>query len=87
MSHLDYYIGISNHVSDEKAKVCDDLRQRGAIWSWECSECKDRFLKRLGHQIQYGLVKIAMLHSDLQNLLRKEANIKFARDMGLGRRK
>ena len=41
LAHLDYYVGLSSHTSEQKNDFIRLLRARGAIWSWECPDCRE----------------------------------------------
>ena len=60
-AHIDYYLGISNYASAEKQWMYEELKKHGAVWSWECEECKDRFLKLKKAQLDAGLLRIELL--------------------------
>lgn len=66
--HIDYYLGFSNYISEEKQACYEELRKLGAIWSWECSQCKERYLKRKKMQIQNNLIRME-LHPELKALI------------------
>jgi len=67
-AHIDYYLGISNYISAEKQKIYEELRALGAIWSWECKECKERTVKLRKAQLESGMPKFE-LHPELKALL------------------
>lgn len=71
--HLDYYLGISNYVSAEKQKAYDDLRKLGSVWSWECDECRERYLKLRKAQLKEGFFRFELL-PELLELLK---NVKY----------
>jgi len=66
--HIDYYLGISNYVSAKKEQVYQILKKLGAVWSWECPECRERFLKRKRMEVREGLIRIP-LHPELLRAL------------------
>jgi len=68
LSHIDYYLGKSSYTSPEKEVFYNSLRERGAIWSWECPECRDRFLQRAKMEIENGLYLLP-LHPELAKLI------------------
>ncbi|MBA7688486.1 hypothetical protein ES703_96968 [subsurface metagenome] len=43
--HIDYYVGKSAHVSPEKESFIAMIKGLGAIWSWECPECRQKVLE------------------------------------------
>ena len=61
LPHIDYYLGISNYVSAEKQWMYEELKKHGAIWSWECEKCRERFLKLRKAQLDAGLFRFALL--------------------------
>ena len=42
LAHLDYYVGVSAHDSEQKRDFIRALRARGHTWSWECAECRGK---------------------------------------------
>lgn len=40
--HLDYVVGLSPHINKEKLDLIRQLRSLGAVWSWECPECREK---------------------------------------------
>lgn len=67
--HIDYYLGTSNHQSIKKEALIEYLRKMDAVWSWECDECKHKFLFRKISEIDYHLLDEAQLHPDLLKLI------------------
>jgi len=63
--HIDYYLGISDHQSPQKQAVYEQLKRKGAVWSWECRRCKDRFIRHVKMQAP----KRFNLHPELQKLM------------------
>ncbi len=61
ISHVDYYLGISNYVSVEKQSIYEELKKLGAIWSWKCKKCQDRFLKQIKVRYREGLLNFELL--------------------------
>lgn len=68
LPHIDYYLGFSNHVSEEKQRLYEELQKLGAIWSWDCERCKERFLQRKRMEVKERLLRID-LHPELKKLL------------------
>ena len=68
LPHIDYYLGFSNHVSEEKEEAYKFLREHGAIWSWECPQCKPRFLERKRMEIKHGFLHVK-LHPELAKIV------------------
>jgi len=65
LPHIDYYVGISDHMSEIKKEFIAELRRRGAVWSWECGECREKFLKRKRMEREMGLLRFG-LHPALE---------------------
>ena len=42
LGHIDYYVGVSAHNSEQKGDFIRLLRARGLTWSWECAECREK---------------------------------------------
>lgn len=42
LAHLDYYLGASLHITPYKREFIQMLRSRGAVWPWECEECRPK---------------------------------------------
>jgi len=63
--HLDYWVGISDHRSNEKDEVILLLKYKGAKWSWECMNCGQEIVKRAMHRkmLKQGI------HPDLRKLV------------------
>jgi len=72
MSHLDYYLGKSAFWSREKEEVCNFLRRKGAVWSWECPQCRDRTIQRARMEKEEGLYRFEH-HPDLQKLVEENS--------------
>jgi len=68
LPHIDYYVGKSAHWSQEKEDFIDMLKGFGAIWSWECPECRERVLQRTRMELENNLYQLP-LHPDLQRLV------------------
>lgn len=68
LPHIDYYLGKSNFWSKEKQEMCDFLRGKGAIWSWECDQCKERVIERSKMEKQEGFYPLEF-HKDLEQLV------------------
>jgi len=70
LPHIDYYLGFSNYISEEKQQAYEFLKSKGAIWSWDCPQCRERYLERKRMQIQHGFLgKHIQLHPNLEKLL------------------
>lgn len=69
LSHIDYYVGISSHESEVKKKFVEELRKKGAVWSWECEECREKFVKRQRMLLASGFPKTVDLHPDLKKAI------------------
>jgi len=68
LPHIDYYLGKSSFWSPLKQKFYEFLRSKGAIWSWECKECRKNFIKRTLMEKKEGLYPFK-LHPELQKLI------------------
>ena len=42
LAHMDNYVGVSSYPSEQKRDFIRLLRARGATWSWECAECREK---------------------------------------------
>lgn len=67
-THIDYYIGKSAHTSPEKESFIAMLKSLGAIWSWECDECRDHFLQRCKMERENNLYHLPF-HPAIQGVL------------------
>ena len=65
--HIDYYLGISNYISIEKNRAYEELVKLGCTWSWECPECKEKFVKLKREQSKAGMLMFE-LHPALKAL-------------------
>lgn len=68
LPHIDYYLGKSNHWSKLKQEMYEFLRSKGAIWSWECEQCKQRVIQRAIMEKKENLYHFG-LHHELQKLI------------------
>jgi len=66
--HIDYYLGKSNHTSPEKDAFYEKLRQMGAIWSWECPQCRERVVRTTALKVEEGFYRYE-LHPELKALV------------------
>jgi predicted RNA-binding Zn-ribbon protein involved in translation (DUF1610 family) len=67
--HIDHYVGRSNHVSELKERAIAFLRSKGARWSWECPECREKVVERTWWLLRLGEVKAEELHPELRRLV------------------
>ena len=79
--HLDYYLGISKFESDLRTKIIGELRSRGSVWSWECGECREHFLRLKRAQRKASFLRFD-LHPELEALLKKSGALE---NDGVGR--
>lgn len=68
LPHIDYYLGKSSHWSKLKQEMYDFLRSKGAIWSWECSQCKEQIIKRSKMEKEEGFYPLEF-HKELEQLI------------------
>ena len=69
LSHIDYYLGKSDHTSLEKEKLYNLLREKGAIWSWECKGCKSRVIEKTVYEVANRLYRFRV-HPTLRELIK-----------------
>jgi DNA-directed RNA polymerase subunit RPC12/RpoP len=67
--HIDYYLGISNHTSETKEKLVSLLKGLGAVWSWECPECRGKITERVWWGLRLGELRLEELHPGLRTLV------------------
>lgn len=73
LPHIDYYLGISNYNSTEKEAIYKILSEKGAVWSWDCTDekCRKRFLERVKMEVQEGFIRFE-LHPALKAAIDKQ---------------
>jgi len=71
LAHIDYYVGISNHMSREKQELIEFLKANGATWSWECPQCRGKIVKHIALQVKLKLIRF-QLHPELKKLVEEE---------------
>jgi DNA-directed RNA polymerase subunit RPC12/RpoP/uncharacterized protein YlaI len=69
--HIDYYLGKSAYWDDVKQQIYKFLRDKGAVWSWECDECKKKVIEQTKIEIKEGLYPFE-IHPELKSLLEVE---------------
>ena len=67
--HIDYYVGKSARTSPEKESFIVLLKGYGAVWSWECPECRQGVLERSKMEVENHLYRLP-LHPELQRILK-----------------
>jgi len=72
LPHIDYYVGKSNHISEEKRLMIQLLKEKGSVWSWECEECKEKVVKRMLMELDSNLYPFSV-HPELYQLITQEA--------------
>jgi len=69
--HIDHYLGVTGHTSDAKMLALRILRDIGAVYSWECGECRERILNLVRVDVDLGVFKLDDLHPSLARMLRE----------------
>jgi len=69
LPHIDYYLGKSGFMDREKKEVIEFFKEKGAIWSWECPKCKERFIERTRFELRHKLYPFE-LHPELEKLVK-----------------
>lgn len=67
-AHIDYYLGKSDHQSPKKEEMVKYLHGLGSVWSWDCPQCRDRFVERTAMEMANGFYRLP-LHPELAKLL------------------
>jgi len=67
-AHIDYYVGKSSYTNKVKDKAIEMLKRLGAIWSWECPECRDKVVERTALEVKERLYPFE-LHPELKKLV------------------
>jgi len=68
LPHIDYYLGKSSFWSHLKQQFYEFLRSKGAIWSWECPECRKRIVERTAMEKAEGFYPFE-IHPELRKLM------------------
>lgn len=68
LPHIDYYLGKSAHTNEDKERFIEILRGLGACWSWQCAECRPRFIERTRMEVKERLYPLP-LHSELKKII------------------
>jgi len=72
--HIDYYLGVTKYTSPLKEQVYELLRKLGAVYSWECDECRENIVRFVRADVELGAFQLEDLRPELAEMLRAECH-------------